>query len=138
MHDKHTLCISCCGNECTFDNRCSECSDWTDDVMLKYIKLRKPLDSKSRKNKKSDKEREDSFSRSSSVESNATPLGSMGLHSSGGGLSEARVLELISSSIGRLYVYLVVGMNALLIIDVLNVVIGLMMLCLSTLNFVSH
>ena len=70
--------------------------------MLKYIKLRKPLDSKSRKNKKSDKEREDSFSRSSSVESNATPLGSMGLHSSGGGLSEARVLELISSSIGRL------------------------------------
>ena len=80
LHDKHTLCISCRGNECAFDNRCSECSAWTDDVMHKYVKHRKSLDSKSRKNKKSDKEKEDSFSRSSSVESNATPLGSIGLH----------------------------------------------------------
>ena len=36
------------------------------------------------------------------MELNATPLGSIGSHSSGGGLSEARVLELISSSIGQL------------------------------------
>ena len=77
LHDKHTLCISCHGNECAFDNRCSECSAWTDDVMNKYIKYRKK--------KKSDKEKEDSFSRSSSVESNATPLGVSGSHSSGVG-----------------------------------------------------
>ena len=61
-------------------------------MMHKYVKHRKSLDSKSCKNKKSDKEKEDSFSRSYSVESIVTPLGSIGSHSSGGGISEARVL----------------------------------------------
>ena len=112
MHDKHTLCISCRGNECAIDNRFSECSAWTDDVMHKYVKHRKSLDSKSHKNKKSDKEKDDSFSCSSSVESNVTPLGSIDSHSSGGGLSEARVLELFSSSIGQLSESLTASMQA--------------------------
>ena len=45
LPDKHTLCTSCRGNECTINNKCFECSAWTDDVMHKYVKRRKSLDS---------------------------------------------------------------------------------------------
>ena len=55
------------------------------------VKHRKSLDSKSRKSKKSDE-----FAlRSSSGDSSSTPLSSAGSHSDSGGISEARVLELI-------------------------------------------
>ena len=55
MQDKHSKCSACHGNECSFDNRCSECQTWSDEVMNKYVKHRKALDSKSCKSKKSEK-----------------------------------------------------------------------------------
>ena len=55
MHDKHSKCSTCRGVECSFETRCSECQSWSDDIMNKYIKHRKSLDSKSRKSKKNER-----------------------------------------------------------------------------------
>ena len=99
MHDIHSKCSTCCGNECSFDNGCSECQTWSDEVMNKYVRHRKALDSKSCKSKNSEKtEKDESRLRSSSGDSNVTLLVSAGSHSEGGGFFEARVLELISMS----------------------------------------
>ena len=112
MHDKHSKCSTCHGVECSFETR-SECQSWSDDIMNKYIKHRKPLDSKSRKSKKSEKsEKDESRFRSSSGDSNVTPLGSVGSHSQGGGLSESRVLEMISTSMSHLSDSLAASMEA--------------------------
>ena len=100
VHDRHSKCAACCGNECSFENRCSECKTSSDDVMNKYVKHRRSLDSKNRKNKKPDKD--ESRLRSSSGESNATPLSFSVPYSGGGGLSESRVLELMSQLSGSL------------------------------------
>ena len=66
--------------------------------MSKYVKHRKSLDSKSKKARKSD----ETSSCSSSVESSAVPSVSGGSHSDSWVLTEARVLELISSSFSQL------------------------------------
>ena len=96
LHDRHSKCINCRGNECSLENRCSECESWSNEVMSKYVKHCKSLDCK--KARKS----EDSSPRSSSVESSAAPLVSGGLHSDFGVLTETRVLELISNSMSQL------------------------------------
>ena len=46
IYDKHKICNCCCGQDCTYDNKCIECSLWTDDVFEKYFKHRKTLKSK--------------------------------------------------------------------------------------------
>ena len=94
LHDRHSKCIYCRGNECSLENRCSECESWSNDVMSKYVKHRKSLDSKGRKSKRT----EESSLRSSSRELSSAPLGSAGSHSDSGSISEARVLELILNS----------------------------------------
>ena len=97
LHDRHSKYINCRGNECSLDNRCSECESWSVDLMSKYVKHCKSLDSKSKKARKSDE-----ASCSSFVESSAAPSVSGDLHADSGVLTEARVLELISSSFSQL------------------------------------
>ena len=80
---RHSKCINCRGNECLLDNRCSECESWNVEIMSKYVKHRKSLDSKSKKARKSD----ESSSRSSSVESSTAPSVSGGSHSDSGVLT---------------------------------------------------
>ena len=46
MHDSHLICVNCLGRECALDNHCVECEGWSEEVMIKYIKYRKSLDSK--------------------------------------------------------------------------------------------
>ena len=50
---KIPFCMKCRGSECTLDTRCSECISWTEEEMIKYIKLRKSLSSKSKRSKSS-------------------------------------------------------------------------------------
>ena len=51
-HDKHSLCITCRGGECSFGNKCQECLTWSKEEFEKYVKHRKALESKSRARKK--------------------------------------------------------------------------------------
>ena len=48
--DRHTICCKCRGNDCTIDCRCDECMSWSVEEMESYVKLRKSLISKSRRN----------------------------------------------------------------------------------------
>ena len=54
LHDSHKICCACRGFDCSMDKKCSECEAWSEEVMIKYVKYRKSLDSKSnvRKEKK--------------------------------------------------------------------------------------
>ena len=47
--DKHLFCTKCRGSECSMNSRCDECMQWTEEDMLKYVKLRKSLSSKSKR-----------------------------------------------------------------------------------------
>ena len=51
--DKHLFCMKCRGSECTLDTRCNECISWTKEEMIRYVKLRKSLSSKSKCSKSS-------------------------------------------------------------------------------------
>ena len=51
MHDSHFMCTNCHERDCNLDNRCVECEGWSEEAMLKYIKYRKSLDSKSKSKK---------------------------------------------------------------------------------------
>ena len=51
--DKHLFCTKCRGSECSMNTRCNECMQWTEEDMLKYIKLRKSFSSKSKQSKSS-------------------------------------------------------------------------------------
>ena len=51
--DKHLFCMKCRGSECTVDTRCNECFSWTEEEMIRYVKLRKSLSSKSKRSKSS-------------------------------------------------------------------------------------
>ena len=44
-HDKHSLCVTCRGGECSFGNKCQECLKWSKEEFDKYIKHRKALES---------------------------------------------------------------------------------------------
>ena len=48
LHDSHLICVACRGRDCNMDIRCVECEGWSEEVMLKYVKYRKSLDSKSK------------------------------------------------------------------------------------------
>ena len=51
--DRHLFCTKCRGSECTVSSRCDECFSWTKEETEGYVKLRKSLTSKSKKNKSS-------------------------------------------------------------------------------------
>ena len=48
-HDKHTLCLHCRNVLCSVENRCKECSSWSTDEVLEYLKHRKSLVAKGKK-----------------------------------------------------------------------------------------
>ena len=79
LHDKHSVCVNCRGNECSFEKLCDECSSWEDEVMTKYVRHMKSLATKQRSRAKckrpSDTKTLDDRSHSSSGESGANPLG---------------------------------------------------------------
>ena len=43
-NDGHSRCKDCVGHLCTPDNKCEECSLWTEDVFCNYIKHRRQLE----------------------------------------------------------------------------------------------
>ena len=45
--------MKCRGSECTVDTRCNKCVSWTEEEMIRYVKLCKSLSSKSKRNKSS-------------------------------------------------------------------------------------
>ena len=44
--DRHTICVSCRGFDCTIDTRCEECIDWPEEEVHSYAKMRKSLKTK--------------------------------------------------------------------------------------------
>ena len=44
--DRHTICVSCRGFDCTIDTRCKECIDWPEEEVHSYAKMRKSLKTK--------------------------------------------------------------------------------------------
>ena len=52
--DRHTICPSHVGWQCTWDKRCVECSNWPDSQMRDYVRL---TDGKARKKAYKDKVR---------------------------------------------------------------------------------
>ena len=44
--DRHTICVSCRGFDCTTDTRCEECIDWPEEEVRSYAKMRKSLKTK--------------------------------------------------------------------------------------------
>ena len=44
--DRHTVCISCRGFDCSIESRCEECIEWLEEEVCLYAKLRKSLKSK--------------------------------------------------------------------------------------------
>ena len=96
MHDSHLMCVACLGRDCNKDNRCVECEGWSEDVMLKYIKYRKSLDSKSKSKKEKKIASSDQASLPSSRDSNVSQASA-----ASAGISEARVAELISMQLGQ-------------------------------------
>ena len=44
--DRHTICVSCRGSDCDIDHRCEECTEWPEEEVLRYVKLRRTLKSK--------------------------------------------------------------------------------------------
>ena len=51
LHDSHLIRVACRGRDCNMDNRCVECKGWSEEVMIKYVRYRKSLDSKSKAKK---------------------------------------------------------------------------------------
>ena len=51
-HDKHSLCVTCRGGDCSYGNKCQECLKWAKEEFDSYIKHRKALEAKSRHRKR--------------------------------------------------------------------------------------
>ena len=96
LHDSHKICCTCRGFECSLDKKCTECEVWSEEVMLKYVKYRKSLDSKSKVRKEKKTSSSDQASHSSSRDFNVSLASA-----ASAGVSEARVTELISSQLGQ-------------------------------------
>ena len=95
LHDCHKICSVSRGFDCSVDKRCSECEAWSE-AMIKYVKYRKSLDSKSKFKKEKKSSSSDQASLSTSRDS------SVGFTSAASaGVSEARVTELISTQLGE-------------------------------------
>ena len=107
LHDSHKICSVCRGFDCSLDKRCSECEAWSEQVMTKYVKYRKSLDSKSKAKKEKKTSSSDQASLSSSRDSNVS-LSS----AASAGVSEARVTELISSQLGHFSASFAASMQA--------------------------
>ena len=82
LQDSHKICCACRGFDCSVDNRCSECEAWSEEVMMKYVKYRKSLDSKS----KVRKERKSAFSNQASLSSSRDSNVSLASAASAGGI----------------------------------------------------
>ena len=92
LHDSHLICVACRGFECTMDKR-AECEGWSEEVMLKYVRYRKSLESiKDKKTSASS----DQSSLPSSRDSNVSHASA-----ASAGVSEARVVELITKQLGQ-------------------------------------
>ena len=97
MHDSHLMCINYRGRDCDLNNRCVECEGRSKEAMLKYVKYRKSLDSKSKARKeKKISASSDQASLPSSRDSNMSQASA-----ASAGISEARVAELISMQLGE-------------------------------------
>ena len=48
-YDKHSLCVACRDVQCSVEVRCSECRTWSTDFMLGYVKHKRSLVSKGKK-----------------------------------------------------------------------------------------
>ena len=72
LHDSHTDCVACRGNDCSLDKRCLECEAWSEEVMTKYVKYRKSLDSKSKVRKEKKTSSSDQASLPSTRDSNVS------------------------------------------------------------------
>ena len=108
MHDSHLMCVACRGRDCNKDNRCVEYEGWSEEVMLKYIKYRKSLDSKSKsKKKKKISASSDQASLPSSRDSNVSQTST-----ASAGISEATVAKLISMQLGQFSFSFVATMQA--------------------------
>ena len=53
VFDRHADCFKCRGYDCSFDRRCDECLDWSQEKMEAYVKHRRSLLSKDKKGKDS-------------------------------------------------------------------------------------
>ena len=100
LHDKHSICVGCCGSECSLESRCTECESWDHESMVKYVKHVKSLASKSR-SKKVKRSASVGSARSSSEEPSVPPMGSGDLCSAEP-LTEERVSSLISARFDEL------------------------------------
>ena len=45
--DTHCICVTCRGNDCSYNVQCDECADWLDDHMRTYVKYYAKLEGKS-------------------------------------------------------------------------------------------
>ena len=97
MHDSHLMCIAWRGCDCNMDIRCVECEGWSEEAMLKYIKYRKCLDSKS----KSKKDKKISASADQASLPSSRDFNMSQASAASAGISEARVAELISMQLGQ-------------------------------------
>ena len=107
LHDSHTVCCACCGYDCSLGKRCSECEAWSENVMIKYVKYRKSLDSKSKVCKEKKTSSSDQASLSFTRDSNVS-LSS----AASAGVLEARIAELISTQLGQFSASFVAIMQA--------------------------
>ena len=92
MHDSHLMCINCHGHDCDLNNCCVECEGWSEEAILRYIKYRKSLESKS----KSRKEKKISSSADQAPLPSSRDSNMSQASAASAGISEARVAELIS------------------------------------------
>ena len=45
LQDSHLICVACRGRDCNLENRCVEFEGWSEEVMIKYVRYHKSLDS---------------------------------------------------------------------------------------------
>ena len=85
--DRHSVCITCRSVKCDMSNRCDECKNWTEDEMASYLKHRKSLDAKKKKESK---------------DSPATPSSSKQLDTESTKFIESKISESMKSLFGSL------------------------------------
>ena len=100
-YDRHSVCSTCRGQECDDINRCEECTDWTKEVMEKYLKQKKALvaKSKSKSRKESDTEKPSDSSSGGAGVNHPGQGDRTGVEK---GLSEERVFAMIRESMAGL------------------------------------
>ena len=109
LHDSHLICVARCGRDCNLDNRCVECEGWSEEVMIKYVRYCKSLDSKSKaKKEKRTSASSDQASLPSSRDSNMSQASA-----ASAGVSEARVAELIAQQLVQFSSSFAASMHAL-------------------------